>query len=297
VASEIESADDYLRHVRDALNEATREIDTAATISLPDDEAKEYLGRALGQARNALTRAQRDLAAHIARQTRRVDQNAAEAYFRNLRLTEDPHSQIVVAVVPLPLEEERVPLELMIQRSFQNDFTNWVTRFNNEERRTSRLPYLMDVPGGLSPVVEDGRFHFLSHPQGSKEPSQTATLDPSGAFLYKQRLYSWQTPPKYTIELVLAAVQSTINFVWRLYEELAITPRAFGVQSALVNVGDFHLMIPFQLGGFTEFLPKEGVGSIAAPERPIVVPFGAQQSALDRVVPRTETAIRAHYRQ
>ncbi|MDP9025517.1 MAG: hypothetical protein M3N13_09110 [Candidatus Eremiobacteraeota bacterium] len=300
MADEVEAADDYLRHVEDALREAATEIDAAASVPVSDGATKEYLGRALGQARNALSRAERDLAAHVGRRIRHDAERSADRYISNLRLVEASNAEVVIAVIPLPLENERIPLELISRGAFHTDFTNWVTRFNHDERSTIRLPYLMEVPGNLSPVFEREQFRFLSYAQGAKEPSQAATLYQSGAFVFRHRLYSWQTPPRYTIGYVSQDLRSTMLFVLRLYEDLHIAPRSLAIQSALANVSNFRLMTPTgfggEFGGFNELEPKEGLVSIVAPERPLVVPYTRQQAVVDQIISRTEASVLSHYR-
>lgn len=292
---EIRGADDYLQHVAGALDEATREIDSAATVFVESEEAKRQLGETLGQARNALTRARRDLDAHVARELRRDDRSAAETYFENLALVEDQLAQIVVAIMPLPLEEERISVDMFAQRTFQNDFTNWVTRFNNDERRNTPATYLLEVPGGTTPRLEQDHFRFEAIPQGGAESSQTAWLYPSGAFVFKSRLYSWTDPPSYTIGLVIEEVRATIKFVWRLYEELRIVPRSVAIQCAITKVDQFHLKTPARFAGFVDWVPNDGVTNIAAPLEPIVLPFASDDVAIKRVVPSVESAVQARY--
>jgi hypothetical protein len=292
----IKSADDYLQYVGTALDEAMREVDSAATVFV-ESEAQRQLGEALGQARNALTRARRDLNAHVAREIRRDDRSSAETYFAELGLTDDKQPQIVAAVVPMPLEEERIVLEKFALRTFQNNFTNWVTRFNNDERRHPRLPFLMEVPGGTTPSVEGERFRFSAFPQGGTEPSQVASLYTTAAFVFKHRLYSWQDPPRYAIGLILEEVRTTIKFVCRLYQELHIVPRALALQCAIADVPHFHLMTPARLGGFTENVPNDGLSSIVAPVAPIVLPFKTNDAMITRALANIESVVRANYHQ
>jgi hypothetical protein len=290
----IKSADDYLQYVGTALDEAMHEVDSAATVFV-ESEAQRQLGEALGQARNALTRARRDLDAHMAREIRREDRSSAETYFAELGLTDGEQPQIVAAVVPMPLEEERIPLDKFAQRTFQNDFTNWVTRFNNDERRHPGLPFLMEVPGGTTPSVEGERFRFLAFPQGGSEPLQVAWLYTTAAFVFKHRLYSWQDPPRYAIGLLLEEVRATIKFVWRLYEELHVVPRAVAVQCAVANVPHFNLMTPENLGGVRENAPNDGLSSIVAPVTPIVLPFRTDDAMITRALANIESVVRANY--
>lgn len=291
----IRSGDDYLEYVADSLDEVKREIDSAATVFVENDEARRQLGEALGQARNALTRAHRDLNAHVARQQRCEDRSIAENYFESLRLIDDDLPQIVVAIVPLPLEEERLALDTFAKRTFQSDFTNWVTRFNHDERRNTPAKYLLEIPGSSMPRSEQGHFAFEAMPQGGTERSQSALLYQSGAFVFKSRLYSWTDPPSFTIDLILEEVRATIKFVLRLYEELNVVPRSVAVQAAITKVHPFHMKTPARFSGFIDWLPNADVVDIVAPYEPLIMPFTAGDETIRRILPAIESSVQSRY--
>ncbi|HEV3157307.1 MAG TPA: hypothetical protein VGZ00_08170 [Candidatus Baltobacteraceae bacterium] len=291
--NEIAIGDDYLEHINSALEEAKRAIDSAATVFVQSAEAQQHLGESLGRASNAVARARRDLNAHVAREIRRSEHSAAEKYFADLRLAEDEHTKIVVAIVPLPLEEERISPNLFAQQHFLNDFSIWLTRFNSEERRGNALAYLMAIPGGLIPSVESEQVRFSAVPSGGTEPSQVAHLYPTGAFVFKHRI-SWGPQTTYRVGLVIDDLRATIKFAWRVYEELHIVPKCVAIQCALTNVANFTLRIASDFEETNELTPNEGLTNIITPTSPIVLPFNLDE-ALTRVTPRIESEIRANY--
>jgi hypothetical protein len=289
-------ADDYVEHATDALCEAIEQIDAAATLPIAEDRTRARLARALGQARNAVSRAQHDLQAHRTRETAREDRSAAETYLRDLMSPRGEYPAMTVVVLPLPMEEARIGLETIADPRFQNDFTMWVTRFNNEERPASRLHYLMDVPGGLSGNVEGNRFVFVSFPNGAREPSQTGVLYPTGALKFEQRLYDWQTPPKFTTVYLLDALRNTIKFARRVYDELRIGFRAIAVQAGLNHINGFELVVPTAFGGQSARLQTSEVDNIFAPEQPAIISADQLEGAVNRVALQVEQSLLSYYR-
>jgi hypothetical protein len=290
----IRSGDDYLKYVAGSLDEVKREIDSAATVFVESDEARRQLGEALGQARNALKRAHRDLNAHVARQLRHEDRSTAEAYYESLRLTDDDLPQIIVAIVPLPLEEERISAEIFSAKRFQDDFTNWVTRFNYEEQRKASVRYLQEVPGSTWSSRENEFFQFNSAVQGVTEPSQSARLYPSGAFIFKRR---WYSHVPLSDESIREEVRRTIQFAWRLFDEVNLVPRSFAVQASLRSMKDVCLQITTRSGDLVDWFPRDGVVNIVAPLDPIVLPFSTTESTILRVLSAVQSTLQAHYIQ
>jgi len=291
VDHDIAAADDYVTHVKTALDEAAREIDTAAMVFIETDAARAQLGRALGHARNALSRARHDIAAHEAREQRFRDRDSAQRFIAGLSLGEDSLPYFAVTVVPLPLEEERIPPTRFDDRAFQNDFNVAITRFNGEERR--RLGYLMEVPGSMSGSAQIDHLAYVTYSQGAKEPSQYAWLFSTGALVFKHRLHAWVSPPVVPLDYMLEDLRATVRFVLRLYEEYNIVPRAIALHVALANADDFRLMVRTAFA--QEQRTRTETGPIVAPKYPIIVSLRDAADVLSRVEPSIAAALRAPF--
>jgi hypothetical protein len=291
----LSSADDYVVHAETALGEARSQITRAAGVFIDNAEAREALGDALGQAHNAISRAQRDLGLHRARERRRDDRDSADAYLPSIGFPDDGRSVAQIAVVPLPLEEARIPLDQLADDKFDRDLTKWITDFNNEHRR--RSPYLMAVPGNMGSSFENEHRRYATTPQVGTEPSQCALIYPSGAFVYWQPLWRHYNPPRFFLAMVQEDARMTLTFAAKLYDELQIIPRAIAVQGILRRIEDFQMMVP----GYFEhapntLVPKSDVSSVPFPSKPIVL-TGALDKMVARVLPAIEASIREQFVQ
>lgn len=288
----VNRADDYLGYVEGALEEARSQVTRASEVSVEEQVARQTLADTLGQAYNAITRAQRDLEAHRGRARRRDDRDAAEAYFPTVWFEDDGTSLLQIAALPLPLEDERISLERLSPDAFNRDLTAWITRFNNDGH--SRSPYLMAVPGGMGSTFERGRQRFMTTPQHGTSPSEQALIYPTGAFVYWQPLWRHFDPPKFFIDMIKEDARLTLLFINDLYRELSIRPRAIALQVSLRHIEDFLVMVP---GRFVQapnaMKPAAGVKSVLIPEQPLVL-SGTVEAMIDRAVPAIDAAIRAH---
>lgn len=238
---DLAQADDYLTQASLALTQAKAALDAAAGVFVESQDARAQLGSALGRARNAVGRASADLAAHVARIGQ--DENAARArdFFNTLPFGVDDRPQLSVAIVPLPLEPDRVDPKLFGDREFHNAFTRRVVDFNNRYRLGSSA-YLLVVPGGTSPLDRLDHFEFLVHAQGDDEPwTQLARYFPSGMFVFNRVVYCHERPQWVHAEFLAEAITLTLRFAAELYEDVGIHVGAVAAQGALLNAQGFDV--------------------------------------------------------
>ena len=289
--NDLNRADDYVVYAETALGEARTQITRAAGVFIDSAEAREALGDALGQAHNAISRAQRDLGRHRERERRRDDRDSAEVYLPTVGFPDDGRSVIQIAVIPLPLEQGRIPLDQLADDKFNRDLIKWITDFNNEQRQ--RTPYLMAVPGGMGSSFENEHRRYATSPQGSTEPSECALIIPSGSFECWQPLWIHYNPPRFYLAMVQEDVRLTLTFATKFYDELQIVPRAIAVQGVLRRIEDFQMMVPGYFANAPNALvPKPEVSSVPFPSTPIML-----TGALDKMVARALPAIEASIRE
>jgi len=288
------AADDYLSYVDEALAEAGREIRNAAQTSVESTSAAERLGASLGSAKHAINRAQNDLAAYKARRRRNEDRSVAtEAMPRLLKSGAGTDPRLVVAVLPLPFEEERISISMLSAPDFRSRFAVWVSRFNNDERR-NRDRFLLTVPGSQTSSLSDGLFHFSTTAQRSTDEREALDLHASGAVVYTRRIYSHTTPQVYSSRIVALFVETALRFVSRLYEECQLAPRALAVQLRVANVDGWDLDVSGTTDGIG-ICPPEDKQQSNAVQNPIVLAFPISESQMDSVATVFESAIEAEF--
>jgi hypothetical protein len=279
---DIVRADDYLGAATLALNEARSALDAAASVFVEGQDTREQLGNALGRARNAVGRASADVKAHVARAGREGNAARAHDLFKSLPFGMDGRPQLSVAIVPLPLEPDRVDPKLFGDREFQNAFTRRVVDFNNRYRRGVSA-YLLVVPGGTSPIDRLDHFEFLVHAQGDDEPwTQVGRYFPSGMFVFNRVLYCSEQPQWVHAEFLTEAITLTLSFAMELYEDVGIHVRTVAAQAALLNAQNFEVRANAQK-------PQKAITDkqVLLPRQPAVLPLppdDRDREALERSV-------------
>lgn len=290
--ADLNQADDYLAHAEGAIKEARSQISLAASVSVEDLKARQTLAESLGEAHNAISRAQRDLELHRGRERRRADRDSAEAYLESIHVPDSGKPFFEIALLPLPIEDERVPVEQLHGRDFERNLFAWITRFNNQQK--TRYGYLMEAPGGMSARKEDEHLRYMTYPDRATEPSQEAFIYPSGAFVFYQPLWYHSDPPAFFLEYAKEKARFTLMFVNELFQELNFVPRAIAIQLAVRNVADFQLMVPGRFSLPVALKPKANVTSFFAPNRPLIL-SGMVATMLERALPAIDAAVRANY--
>ena len=203
-----------------------------------------------------MARAAADVIAHLARAGREGAAARAYAFFKKVPFAVDDRAQLVVAVVPLPLEMERLDEALFSDRQFHTSFNNRVNGFNYRHRGM-KADFLIVVPGSSSPRERDGHFEFVVWADGSGDSIQTARLYASGLFIFTRKLYCDQTPKWVHTGFITETTQLVLDFAGELYQDYGIDVRTVGVQAALVNAGDFELRGGDPLGAGTAVMVQD----------------------------------------
>jgi hypothetical protein len=170
-----------------------------------------------------------------------VDANLAEALLETLLSPIGTQPQFAIAVLPLPIETDRLSDARFDDREFAYNFRALVTTFNNTTRRGAGT-YLMEVPGGMSWDDFPEAFTFTARSEGATEDSHVGRLYRTGAFAYTRLLYWAMNPPKrVALGLLQDHLEATLAFVADLYAMLKVRPRAIAVQFGLFNAQDFNI--------------------------------------------------------
>jgi hypothetical protein len=301
---DLDREDDYLTHIRGALAEATEHIGIASGVFVENADQRDRLGGALGQAGNAIARARRDLDAHEHREEGHRDRSDAARYIEKLDLTTDAFDeQLAIAVVPLPLVTDRIPLAQLEAPAMSAAFLDLVNRFNGMGKpvRFDANHYLTELPGSLGGSWAGDHFLFKSWSQGTDTHAgslqQVAVLYETGAYVYADRQWPKASPNiAMGLEVIQARVVASLTFAQALYRELRLVPRAIGIQVAMANVGSMRLVVPTDFGGHANLFQRADLPNILRiPEAPIAIRFAEGEDMASTAWPPIERAIRSLY--